>query len=81
MLFARYTDAFSALSSYSIYKHLKKIICLFIAPVIQADGRVKIYPVQAHVQWKEVPILLPLMGRNTPSMETVTMCWPRYCVL
>lgn len=54
---------------------------LFIAPVIQADGLAKIYPVQAHVQWKEVPILPPLMGRNTPSMETATMCWPRYCVL
>lgn len=56
-------------------------ISLFIAPVIQADGHAKIYPVQACVQWKEVPILLHLMGRNTPSMETVTMCWPRYCVL
>ena len=53
------------------------LICLFIAPVVQADGRAKIYPVQAHVQWQEVPILPPLMGRNTPSMETVTMCWPR----
>lgn len=49
--------------------------------MIQADGLAKIYPVQAHVQWKEVPILPPLMGRNTPSMETATMCWPRYCVL
>lgn len=27
------------------------VICLFIAPVIQADGPAKIYPVQAHAQW------------------------------
>lgn len=76
---AKYTDTFSALSSCNNYKYFC-IICLFIAPVIQADGPAKIYPAQAHAQWKEVPILLPLMGRNTPSMETATMCWPRYCV-
>lgn len=54
---------------------------IFTASVIQADGPAKIYPAQARVRWKEVPILPPLMERNTPSMETATMCWPRYCVL
>lgn len=70
----------SVLSAPVITTSIFCIICLFIAPVIQADGPAKIYPVQAHAQCKEVPILPPLMGRNTPSMVTATMCWPRYCV-
>lgn len=64
----------SVLSAPVISTSIFLTIYLFIAPVIQAGGRAKIYPVQAHVHWKEVPILPPLMGRNTPSMETVTMC-------
>lgn len=67
----------SVLSAPVITTSVFCIICLFIAPVIQADGPAKIYPVQAHAQWKEVPTLPPLMGRNTPTMETATMCWPR----